>query len=51
MKSYVLARNPTDSVTLGFLPAAGRLGLDVAVLTDQPDAHVDAGAGRWSRVT
>ncbi|MGW6058269.1 ATP-grasp domain-containing protein [Streptomyces sp. NPDC055189] len=39
MRLYVLARNPTDSVTEGFLPAAGRLGLDVTLLTDQPDAH------------
>ncbi|MDX2840995.1 ATP-grasp domain-containing protein [Streptomyces ipomoeae] len=36
---YLLALNPTDSVTEGFLPAAARLGLDVTVLTDQPDAH------------
>jgi biotin carboxylase len=35
----LLALNPTDSVTEGFLPAARRLGLDVAVLTDQPEAH------------
>lgn len=39
MRLYVLARNPTDSVTEGFLPAARRLGLDVTLLTDQPDAH------------
>ncbi|PSM40750.1 siderophore biosynthesis protein [Streptomyces dioscori] len=39
MRMYLLARNPTDSVTEGFLPAAARLGLDVTVLTDQPDAH------------
>ncbi|MFI9173778.1 acetyl-CoA carboxylase biotin carboxylase subunit family protein [Streptomyces lincolnensis] len=39
MRLYLLALNPTDSVTEGFLPAAGRLGLDVTVLTDQPDAH------------
>ena len=39
MRLYLLARNPTDSVTEGFLPAAARLGLDVTVLTDQPDAH------------
>jgi biotin carboxylase len=39
MRLYVLARNPTDSVTEGFLPAAGRLGLDVTLLTDQPAAH------------
>lgn len=39
MRLYVLARNPTDSVTEGFLPAAHGLGLDVTLLTDQPDAH------------
>lgn len=39
MRLYLLARNPTDSVTDGFLPAARRLGLDVTVLTDQPGAH------------
>ncbi|MDQ1040763.1 biotin carboxylase [Streptomyces sp. V3I8] len=39
MRMYVLALNPTDSVTEGFLPAAARLGLRVTVLTDQPDAH------------
>ncbi|MER7703264.1 ATP-grasp domain-containing protein [Kitasatospora sp. NPDC097605] len=39
MRLYLLALNPTDSVTDGFLPAAARLGLDVTVLTDQPDAH------------
>ncbi|GAA1503316.1 ATP-grasp domain-containing protein [Streptomyces synnematoformans] len=39
MRLYLLARNPTDSVTDGFLPAARRLGLDVTVLTDQPAAH------------
>ncbi|MFF0724464.1 acetyl-CoA carboxylase biotin carboxylase subunit family protein [Streptomyces sp. NPDC004134] len=39
MRVYLLARNPTDSVTDGFLPAARRLGLDVTVLTDQPAAH------------
>ncbi|MFI1438549.1 acetyl-CoA carboxylase biotin carboxylase subunit family protein [Streptomyces fructofermentans] len=39
MRLYLLALNPTDSVTEGFLPAASRLGLDVTVLTDQPDAH------------
>ncbi|MEU7026098.1 ATP-grasp domain-containing protein [Streptomyces sp. NPDC046275] len=36
---YLLALNPTDSVTEGFLPAAARLGLDVTILTDQPEAH------------
>lgn len=39
MRLYLLARNPTDSVTDGFLPAARRLGLTVTVLTDQPAAH------------
>ncbi|MDG4865003.1 ATP-grasp domain-containing protein [Streptomyces sp. T-3] len=39
MRLYLLALNPTDSVTEGFLPAAARLGLDVTVLTDQPDLH------------
>jgi biotin carboxylase len=35
----ITALNPTDSVTEGFLPAAARLGLDVTVLTDEPEAH------------
>ncbi|MEU8974411.1 ATP-grasp domain-containing protein [Streptomyces monashensis] len=39
MRLYLLALNPTDSVTEGFLPAAARLGLDVTVLTDRPDSH------------
>lgn len=39
MRLYLLALNPTDSVTEGFLPAAARLGLDVTVLTDQPEPH------------
>ncbi|WP_328724425.1 ATP-grasp domain-containing protein [Streptomyces sp. NBC_00259] len=39
MRMYVLALNPTDSVTEGFLPAAHRLGLDVTLLTDRPEAH------------
>ncbi|MCX4878410.1 acetyl-CoA carboxylase biotin carboxylase subunit family protein [Streptomyces sp. NBC_00847] len=39
MRIYLLALNPTDSVSEGFLPAAARLGLDVTVLTDQPAAH------------
>ncbi len=39
MRLYLLALNPTDAVTEGFLPAAARLGLDVTVLTDQPEAH------------
>jgi len=39
MRLYLLALNPTDSVSEGFLPAAGRLGLDVTVLTDQPESY------------
>jgi biotin carboxylase len=35
----LLARNPTDSVTQGLLPAAARMGLEVRVLTDDPAAH------------
>ncbi|WP_217196971.1 ATP-grasp domain-containing protein [Streptomyces buecherae] len=39
MRLHLLAVNPTDSVTEGFLPAAARLGCAVTVLTDQPAAH------------
>ena len=39
MVLVLLARNPTDSVTLGLLPAAHRCGLPVRVLTDDPAAH------------
>ncbi len=44
MRLYVLALNPTDSVTGGFLPAAARLGLAVTVLTEPgyAAAHRDA---------
>jgi len=42
MRLYLLALNPTDSVTEGFLPAAARLGLEVIVLTDSVDAHRQA---------
>jgi hypothetical protein len=41
----LVALNPTDSVTEGFLPAAAALGLRVTLLTDQPDAHHHAYAG------
>ena len=41
----LVALNPTDSVTDGFLPAAAALGLRVTVLTDQPDAHARAYTG------
>ncbi len=46
MTVYLTARNPTDAVTLGLLPAAARLGRDVVLLTDQPVAHEAAYAGR-----
>lgn len=36
---HLLARNLTDSVRLGFLPAAERLGLEVTILTDHPGEH------------
>ncbi|WP_199549184.1 acetyl-CoA carboxylase biotin carboxylase subunit family protein [Streptomyces sp. N35] len=42
MRLYLLALVPTDSVTEGFLPAAGRLGLDVTLLTDRPELHQHA---------
>ena len=45
MRIHLVARNPTDSVTHGFLPAAARLGADVTVLTDDPAAHRRAYAG------
>ncbi|WP_406206590.1 ATP-grasp domain-containing protein [Kitasatospora sp. NBC_01560] len=45
MRLYLLALNPTDSVTQGFLPAAARLGLDVTVLTDHGEPHRRAYAG------
>lgn len=41
----LVALNPTDSVTEGFLPAARALGLRVTLLTDRPDAHHAAYAG------
>ncbi len=39
LRLHLLALNPTDSVSEGFLPAATRLGLDVTILTDQPEPH------------
>lgn len=39
MRLYLLALNPTDSVSQGFLPAALRLGADVTLLTDAPHLH------------
>ncbi|HEX4704243.1 MAG TPA: hypothetical protein VH352_19095 [Pseudonocardiaceae bacterium] len=41
----LVALNPTDSVTEGFLPAAAALGLRVTLLTSQPDAHRRAYTG------
>jgi biotin carboxylase len=40
----LVASKPTDSVIFGFLPAAARLGLDVVLLTDQPEEHKRARA-------
>ncbi|MDI2127198.1 ATP-grasp domain-containing protein [Yinghuangia seranimata] len=42
MQLHLVALNPTDSVTEGFLPAAAELGLEVTVFTDRPEAHKDA---------
>ncbi|RKE18770.1 acetyl-CoA carboxylase biotin carboxylase subunit family protein [Streptomyces sp. TLI_171] len=49
MRLYLLALNPTDSVTDGFLPAAARLGLEVTVLTDGVEDHRRAYADREFR--
>ena len=35
----ILAHVPTDSVNVGFIPAARRLGLSVVLLTDDAEAH------------
>jgi biotin carboxylase len=40
----LIASKPTDSVIHGFLPAAARLGLEVVLLTDQPEEHERAQA-------
>jgi len=51
----LVAAKPTDAVTYGLLPAAARLGLEVFLLTDQPDGHAGAlararpGQGRADR--
>ncbi|GAA0406417.1 carboxylate--amine ligase [Acrocarpospora corrugata] len=39
MRLYLATLNPTDSVGSGFLPAADRLGWDVAILTDRPERY------------
>ena len=44
MRLYLVASKPTDSVIFGFIPAAARLGLDVILLTDKPEAHERARA-------
>ena len=44
MRLCLIASKPTDSVILGFLPAAARLGLEVVLLTDQPQEHERAQA-------
>jgi hypothetical protein len=38
----LVAAKPTDAVTYGLLPAAARLGLELFLLTDQPDGHAGA---------
>jgi hypothetical protein len=38
---YLIAVKPTDSVLYGFLPAARRPGLELTVVTDQPEAVTD----------
>ncbi|GEL17478.1 ATP-grasp domain-containing protein [Pseudonocardia asaccharolytica] len=45
MPLYLTALNPTDAVTHGLLPAAARVGTEVVLLTDSPDAHRAAYAG------
>ena len=39
MRLHLIASKPTRSVIEGFLPAAAKRGLDVVILTDQPEAH------------
>jgi hypothetical protein len=39
VRVYLIASKVTDSVLCGFLPAARRLGLELTVVTDQPEAH------------
>jgi hypothetical protein len=42
----IIAHVPTHAVTHGFLPAAARLGLDVALLTDKPEENAGAAGAR-----
>jgi biotin carboxylase len=44
VRVYLVASKPTDSVIFGFIPAAVRLGHDVTLLTDKPEAHERARA-------
>lgn len=46
----LLARNPTDTLTYGLLPAAHDLGLAVRVLTDDAQAHRDVYATHAGRL-
>ena len=39
VRVYLIASKVTDSVVYGFLLAAWRLGLELTVLTNQPEAH------------
>jgi biotin carboxylase len=49
VRVHLIASKVTDSVVYGFLPAAARLGLDLTVLTDQPEAHKRAIAAARGR--
>jgi biotin carboxylase len=49
VRVHLIASKVTDSVVYGFLPAAARLGLDLTVLTDQPEAHERAIAAARGR--
>jgi biotin carboxylase len=44
VRLVIVASKPTEAVTYGFWPAAERLGLEVLLLTDQPEATAWAGA-------
>jgi biotin carboxylase len=50
VRVYLIGSKVTDSVVYGFLPAAARMGLDLTVVTDQPEAHERAvAAARGAR--
>jgi len=42
VRVHLIASKVTDSVVYGFLPAAARLGLELTIVTDQPEAHQHA---------